>query len=393
MRKGAARNMQRISLKVARGIAPPQNEVQQAPVYKQIRALELRRLARVRYSFEIEQEIAEKMAAGESVGLLREKLLGVRNGTIEPPHYKGIRPTGDPMRLRKKKVDWAAEQRKHENRRVPPEKRLYRSERELEADLADLAKGKLTPTGIGTIKGMLERFDEELVIVVLGLTQEFVRKVAASAVYRLAPDLSPKDGLLLSEVLRSRLSADEGMDDDPTPEPVAIKANVPTVKPATPAPKPLGPPVGAISVDDISGAEFMNLRSKGWSIKGAWMYPPGVAPAPSQPPAAQSRKTVVTSPVKAHVAVAPDTPKPAAANKKAKKTKKDPALKGQRHVALSQEALERLRSNDVFKSQPMATPRKKGTLTLPDRPGFVAPPASEKINWRDETEDGAMWDR
>jgi hypothetical protein len=123
------------------------------------------------------------------------------------------------------------------------------------------------------------------------------------------------------------------------------------------------------------------------------MYPPGVDPAASPPPAAPSMKTVFTSPVKARVAVAPDTPKPAKASKKAKKVKKDPAAKGQRHVALSQEALARLRSNDAFKSQPMATPRKKGTLTLPDRPGFVTPPASDKINWRDETEDGALWDR
>lgn len=67
--------------------------------------------------------------------------------------------------------------------------------------------------------------------------------------------------------------------------------------------------------------------------------------------------------------------------------------KGQRQVPLSQEALARLRSNDAFKTTPMATPRKKGTLTLSDRPGFVTPPASKEINWGDETEDGAMWDR
>lgn len=388
MRKGAARNMQRISLKVARGTAPPQNHVQQAPVYKQVRALELRRLARVRFSFEIEQEIAEKMAAGESVGLLREKLLGVRNGTIEPPHYKGIRPTGDPMRLRKKKVDWAAEQRKHENRRGPPEKRLYRSERELEADLADLAKGKLTPTGIGTIKGMLDRFDEELVMAVLGLAQEFIRRVAASAIYRLAPDLSPKDGLLLSEVLQSRLPAEEDADPDTllatTAEAKALPAT-PT-EPRTAASSP--PASGAISVDDISGAEFLNLRSKGWSIKGAWMYPPGVEPPAVTPTskksAARREPTVDLEALKAR--------RPHKEPKK-RNRKTAPLTVNPRLVPLPPEALERLRNNDAFKSQAMATPRKKGTLALPERPGFVTPPAKTEINWRDETEDGAMWDR
>jgi hypothetical protein len=391
MRKGAARNMQRISLKVVAGTAPPQNrDVHQAPVYKQVRALELRRLARVRYSFEIEQEIAEKMAAGESVGLLREKLLGVRNGTIEPPHYKGLRPTGDSIRLSRKAR--AAEQRKHDNRRAPPEKRLYRSERELESDLADLAKGKLTPTGIGTIKGMLERFDEELVIAVLGLPQDFVRKVAASAVYRLAPDLSPKDGLLLSEVLQTRLPADEEAAPPPKSA-AATEAKAVPERVSRPAPAPSGPPAGAISVDDISGAEFLNLRSKGWGIKGAWMYPPGVDPASAPAAAAAKKKVVVPSPVKARVAVAPKTAKPSKSPKKVKTAKKDPAARGQRHVPLSQEALDRLRSNDAFKTTPLATPGKNGTLSLPDRPGFVTPPASEKINWRDETEDGSMWDR
>lgn len=254
MRKGAARNMQRISLKVVAGMAPPQNrDVQLAPVYKQVRALELRRLARVRYSFEIEQEIAEKIAAGESVGLLREKLLGVRNGTIDPPHYKDIRPTGDPMRLRKAKVDWAAEQRNRENRRGTPEKRLYRSERELEADLTDLAKGKLTPTGIGTIKGMLERFDEGLVTAVLGLKRDFVRKVAASAVYRLAPDLSPKDGLLLSQVLEDRLPADDRDDEHDLEPPLAAPEALaePLRRPDASRSPALGPT--PISVDDIFG--------------------------------------------------------------------------------------------------------------------------------------------
>jgi hypothetical protein len=392
MRKGAARNMQRLSLKMEVGTAPPQyRDVHQAPVYRQVRALELRRLARVRYSFEIEQEIAEKLAAGDSVGLLREKLLGVRNGTIEPPHYRDIRPTGDPMRLREKKLDWAAEQRKHENRRAPPEKRLYRSERELEADLADLAKGKLTPTGIGTIKGMLERFDEELVIAVLGLTREFIRKVAASAVYRLAPDLSPKDGLLLSEVLQSRLPLDEETDRGSAPAAVVVEASVPPSK--KPATAPTSPTVGAISVDDISGAEFLSLRGKGWSIKGAWMYPPGAEPSASQPAARPAKKAAVAPPVRARVAVSPEAPKRAKAAKKAKKGKKDPAAKGRRHVPLSPEALERLRSNEAFRTTPMATPRKRGTLALSDRPGFVSPPASPEINWRDESEDGAMWDR
>ncbi len=391
MRKGAARNMQRLSRKMELGTAPPQNrDVQQAPVYKQVRAMELRRLARIRFSFEIEQQIADKMSAGESVGLLREQLLGVRNGTIEPPRYS-IRPTGDPMRVRKKKVDWAAEQQRND-RRVGHEKRLYRTEREVGADLADLAKGKLTPTGIGAIKGMLDRFDEDLVVAVLGLKPDFIRKVSASAAYRLAPDLSPKDGLLLSEVLESRLPVEEKDDRPPSPALAAPASGIQQQSTAKPtAPPNTAPHVRAISVDAISGAEYTDLRSKGWTIAGAWMYPPGVAAQPVQVAPAARRQTVIPT-SKARVAVAPA--KPAKSAKKAKPAaKKKPGAKGQRPVSLSPEAWERLRSHEAFKQTSLA-PRKAGTLSVAvERTGFVAPPASTEINWRDESEDGSMWDR
>ncbi len=296
------------------------------------------------------------------------------------------------MRLRKKKVDWAAEQRNRDNRRAPPEKRLYRSDRELEADLADLAKGKLTPTGIGTIKGMLDRFDEDLVVAVLGLKPEFIRKVSASAVYRLAPVLSPKDGLLLSEVLESRLPVEEKDDRPSSPAPAAPSSGMQrqsTTKPTVPLNE--APHVRAISVDAISGAEYTDLRSKGWTIAGAWMYPPGVAAQPVKVAPAARRHTVIPT-SKARVAVAPA--KPAKSAKKARlAAKKKPSAKGQRPVSLSPEAWERLRGHEAFKQTSLA-PRKAGTLSVPaERAGFVAPPASTEINWRDESEDGSMWDR
>ncbi|KKB08810.1 hypothetical protein [Devosia chinhatensis] len=385
MSKGAARNMQRISLKIAAGTAPPQNpDVKQAPVYKQVRALELRRLARIRHVFEIEEEIAKKHAAGESVGLLREKLLGVKNGTIEPPHYRDIRPTSDTQRHRSMTSSKPQRDQQKSDGRVRHH-RLYRSDREVISDLNDLSKGKLTPTGMATIKGLLDRFDEETVIGALELKADFVRKVAASALFAMVPAMSPADGILLASVLEARLPPlpQEGRREERQPEEIA---------PAQ------GPAVKAISVDAIAGAEYMELRSKGWTISGSWMLPPGSKQAP--PPAPNpvpAKKEVEPLPAKRpRTAVAPASAKPDKEKKKKGRGRKATKPVHQpRHVPLSAEALARLRSNEAFRTSSAEPPRKIGTITLPPstRAGFVAPPASPKINWRDESEDGSMWDR
>jgi hypothetical protein len=385
MSKGAARNMQRISLKVTAGTAPPQNpDVKQAPVYKQVRALELRRLARIRHTFEIEQEIADKQAAGESVGLLRERLIGVRNGTIEPPHYGHVRPTGDTLRLSKAQRP-SSTRTPHQNEKPSREHRVYRSEREVQADLADLAKGKLTPTGIATVKGLLDRFDEDLVAVALGIGTDFIHKVAASAVFRLVPALSPKDGLLLASVLEKRLPPEEGG-----------KAETRHTK-ATPVamPSAVEAVLKPISVDAVTGAEYMDLRGQGWSISGAWLYPPGHTATATTPSREATKKAEEPKPRKRlRVAVAPPSKAPAKKSRKGKKVAQAKATEP-RHVSLPPESLARLRANKAFQAQPTAAPQKPGTVVLPKpaRAAFVAPPASTKINWADASEDGSMWDR
>ena len=260
MRKGAARNMQRISLKVTAGIAPPERGAKQAPYYKQVHALELHRLARIRYTFELEQQIQRTLADGENAGLLRERLAGVRNGTIDPPRYADARVTG------RRPV---SETQRHERPRSEKhrERRLYASERQVGADLADLSKGKLTLTGVATVKGLLDRFDIGFVAASLALTAEFIDKVTASSVYALAPSLSTADGLLLAEVLEQRAYEREQTESD------TVTSADPSETPA-PAPKPTPAPQQFISVDSITGAEYLTLRAHGWTISGARMYPP-----------------------------------------------------------------------------------------------------------------------
>ncbi|SMQ85919.1 hypothetical protein SAMN06295905_3214 [Devosia lucknowensis] len=384
MSKGAARNMQRISLKIAAGTAPPQNpDVKQAPVYKQVRALELRRLARIRHVFEIEDEVAKKQAAGESVGLLREKLLGVKNGTIEPPDYRDIRPTSDTQRHRSMTPSKPHRDQQKSDGRVRHH-RLYRSDREVISDLNDLRKGKLTPTGMATIKGLLDRFDEETVIGALELKAEFVRKVAASALFAMVPAMSPADGILLAGVLEARL-------------PPLPKEDPPDERqPAETAPAQ-GDAVKAISVDAISGAEYLELRIRGWTISGSWMQPPGSKQTPpSTPDPVPTKKVIETlSAKRPRTAVAPAAKPDKAKKKKGRGRKATKPVAQPRHVPLSAEALARLRSNEAFRTSSAEPPRKIGTITLPPstRAGFVAPPATPEINWRDESEDGSMWDR
>jgi len=240
MSKGQARNMQRISLKVMAGVAPDLPKAKQVPTIRQLQSMEIGRLARIRYAFEIEQRIEAALAAGESVGLLREKLAGVRNGTVPVPPGYGDRPTGpslaaSDMHIRRGKTREEARRRvreEMEERRSRQPKRpsrirpLYRSEREAAADLTDLAKGKLTMTGVATVRGLLDRFDQAFVEATLSCPPGFIEKVKSSAAYGLAPKISAEDGLLLVGVLEER-----------APRPAAI-----TEQPASNEPEDLPEP-------------------------------------------------------------------------------------------------------------------------------------------------------
>lgn len=209
MSKGAARNMQRISSKVAFGTARENdNAVIRPPTIKQLRSIEIGRLTRIRYAFEVEQRLERALAAGESVGLLREQLAGIRNGTVAIPPGYGEQPAGLTL------SDLGTHLRRGPDARTarpaPTQggkgvggrtKPLYRSVREAAADMADLAKGKLTITGVATVRGLLERFDPGFVEAALSCPAGFLDKVKASSVYGLAPRLSAEDGLVLAEAL------------------------------------------------------------------------------------------------------------------------------------------------------------------------------------------------
>ena len=79
---------------------------------------------------------------------------------------------------------------------------------------------------------------------------------------------------------------------------------------------------------------------------------------------------------------------------KAKQAKQGAVVNGKRLVPLSPDAMKRLSESAAFQTTPMLTPRRVGaTVTSAQRAGFVMPPASEKVVWRDESEDGSMWDR
>lgn len=188
--------MQRISVKAAVGMARSiEGGVKQPPVLQQLARIDAERLSRIRYGFEIERQIAEKLAAGDNVGLLRERLQGVRNGSIQAPKDFGRKQDAPRSLVR-------PPERNNPHQRVS---RLYRGRRELEVDLLDLAKGKLTMTGIATVKGLLDRFEDSIVIEALGLANGLVEKVRSSAVFNLAPPMSPDDGMLLVEALEWRM--------------------------------------------------------------------------------------------------------------------------------------------------------------------------------------------
>lgn len=213
MSKGQARNMQRISSKVIFGTARDlEGPVIRPPTIKQLRSIEIGRLTRIRYAFEVEQRLERAQASGESVGLLREQLAGIRNGTVAIPPGYGERPAG--LTLSATDVHLRRGPDARTARPAPADqgdkggrgraKPLYRSVREAAADLADLAKGKLTMTGVATVRGLLERFDPQFVEAALSCPPGFLDKVKASSVYGLAPKLSAEDGLLLADALDER---------------------------------------------------------------------------------------------------------------------------------------------------------------------------------------------
>lgn len=143
--------------------------------------------------------------------------------------------------------------------------------------------------------------------------------------------------------------------------------------------------VQPISVNDITGTEYLSLRDAGWRISGAWLQPPGVAQ--------------VTVPKKGRVALAP--PDPPKANKKPSKAKRRPQRRAkqapkqskvpspQKRVPLSAEAMARLRSAEAFQLPQLA----RTAEVTPPRASFTGHIETAKINWNDESEDGSMWKR
>lgn len=211
MRKGASRNMQRIGLKVTAGVAPHlSGGIKQPPVAVQQQREQLERLARIRRSFQLEQQIQVKLAAGENVAELRETLAGVKTGRVAVPLALGrdqVPQKRDPIRTEYGPRDVS------KSRRPRPGRTL----REMQADLVDISKGRLTLTGASVIKGLVERFDREFVDQLLEPAPGFLDKVIGSAFYSLSPDLEPNDGWTLLEAMELRGHKALPKDDDPAP--------------------------------------------------------------------------------------------------------------------------------------------------------------------------------
>lgn len=77
-------------------------------------------------------------------------------------------------------------------------------------DLADIARGKLTPSGIALVKVLLDRFDIHEISDALGTPMAFLEKAALHPVYRLASGLRAADGLIIVGVLEKQLSSKAG---------------------------------------------------------------------------------------------------------------------------------------------------------------------------------------
>lgn len=171
---------------------------------------------------------------------------------------------------------------------------------------------------------------------------------------------------------------------------------------------------GQVSVDDITGTQFLLLRELGWEIAGALVFDPakngatrrskGAASKAETPPQApKPPPRTLRAPKKA--LKAPPT-KPHSTHKKSKRSKKPPSKSAgnDRRVAvsLSADAMERLHGRDVFKLPPLGQPTQQLGKEPPlgksnsggqPRAGFVTFPDKDRVNWNDTSEDGEQWRR
>lgn len=218
MYKGANRNMQRAGIKTTAGVATgPSGQEPLLPTNDQARMAEAHRLARVRRSFEIQQEISRRLANGESVAELRAELEGISTGRIEVPLALARDPKphdGPAVTVAGKRgpergevSNPLAKEAMREYRSKESKRRDRLSPRAAEIDLNELAKGKVTLTNSALVRTMAETFDFELIADVLGAERKFLKKLMDGAAFALASPLSAEDGLVLVDVLERRMKA------------------------------------------------------------------------------------------------------------------------------------------------------------------------------------------
>lgn len=376
MSKGAARNMQRIAIKVAAGTAPHLvGGIKQPPVLKQRADIELRRLARIRQCFELEQQIKEARLAGGNVGLLRETLEGVRSGRIE------VRL--DAVRRREARAPNAQTQLRKGSGH-PPARQTTRTSREMAADLNDISKGKLTMTGASVIKGLLERFDRLFVDEVLQPAPGFIDKVMANVFYGLAATLEAADGLVLIDALEDRAKKIPAHNSTR----LATPAKIPTVSKVR---------TGTISVDDITAEQYMALKALGWVMKGGFLFEPQPRQAKGNAPNTPKKKghsehmlaSVQPLPTR-ELDDQPARPYPLQLQLRPEGRRQ---RRQQMPVPLTANARDRLHQTSAFQPVEITKRPESPLANTVSRSGFVHPPADPKINWNDSSEDGSRWDR
>ena len=219
MHKGASRNQQRIGLKVTAGTARAKEANALAAPVKQLRFAEAQRLARIRRVFEIEQQL--KGASGSDAVRLRSELEGMRTGRLEPPIYLAQDPRPKPDRQRPVTV---AERNGPERvRGTGSNSDPKRVAKGLEVDLADLARAKVTLTGVALVKTLLSNFEPSLIAEAIGAKVETIAKIAGHPLLQITPALPTEDGLVLVTILEERfkdlVASDPKDDEEPAPGP------------------------------------------------------------------------------------------------------------------------------------------------------------------------------
>lgn len=208
MYKKASENSQRVSIKLAVGLTVPGGDGRGpslAPI-EQARITAAKRLARIRRVFELEQEISK----GRNVAHNRQEIELVRNGhkDVDLRLAYDPRPSDTPS-VTVARRDGPERQRLRGSDGVHG-KRPTITEKGVFIDLADIAKGKLTPSGIALVKVLLDRFDIQEISEALGTPMAFLEKAALHPVYRLASALQAADGLIIVSVLEKQLSSKPG---------------------------------------------------------------------------------------------------------------------------------------------------------------------------------------